>query len=61
MAEHIAAVRAPAPAAAAQAATAAPGPRAALTPDEVNALLDAVRDDMLSVDEAVTLLSSRPV
>ncbi|MFC4330726.1 phosphopantetheine-binding protein [Streptomyces andamanensis] len=61
MAEHIAVVRAPAPGAAARAATAPPGPRAALTPDEVNALLDAVRDDMLSVDEAVTLLSSRPV
>ncbi|MFJ4981149.1 phosphopantetheine-binding protein [Streptomyces coeruleorubidus] len=34
--------------------------RSDLTRDEVNALLDAVRDDMLTVDEAVTLLTPRP-
>ncbi|MGW0614965.1 acyl carrier protein [Streptomyces sp. NPDC002788] len=34
--------------------------RSDLTKDEVNALLDAVRDDMLTVDEAVTLLTPRP-
>ncbi|MFC8939790.1 phosphopantetheine-binding protein [Streptomyces griseoincarnatus] len=35
--------------------------RSDLTKDEVNALLDAVRDDMLTVDEAVTLLTPRPL
>ncbi|MFE1012861.1 acyl carrier protein [Streptomyces sp. NPDC058794] len=34
--------------------------RSDLTKDEVGALLDAVRDDMLTVDEAVTLLTPRP-
>ncbi|MEU5090877.1 acyl carrier protein [Streptomyces sp. NPDC021356] len=38
--------------------TGAADERRTMTPEEVNALLDAVRDDMLSVDEAVTLLSS---
>ncbi|NUV51334.1 acyl carrier protein [Streptomyces coelicolor] len=47
-------------------ADAAPDPvrsevRSDLTKDEVNALLDAVRDDMLTVDEAVTLLTPRPL
>lgn len=39
----------------------APAPaRPALTTGEVNALLDAVRADMLTVDEATALLASRP-
>lgn len=42
-------------------APAPPAPaRPALTSGEVNALLDAVRADMLTVDEAAALLASRP-
>lgn len=39
---------------------ATPPALSALTPDEVTALLDAVRADMLTVDEATALLASRP-
>ncbi|MFE5602987.1 phosphopantetheine-binding protein [Streptomyces coelicoflavus] len=64
MAEYIAGAAAPgAPGAAESPARADAGPdpvRGGLTRDEVNALLDAVRDDMLTVDEAATLLTPRP-
>ncbi|WP_395576637.1 phosphopantetheine-binding protein [Streptomyces sp. BK79] len=60
MAEYIAGA-APGAAGSLARADAAPDPvRGDLTKDEVNALLDAVRDDMLTVDEAVTLLTPRP-
>jgi polyketide synthase PksN len=63
MAEYIAGAAPGAPGAAGSLARAdaAPDPVPSdLTKDEVNALLDAVRDDMLTVDEAVTLLTPRP-
>lgn len=63
MAEYIAGAAPGAPGAAGSLARAdaAPDPvRSDLTKDEVSALLDAVRDDMLTVDEAVTLLTPRP-
>ncbi|GAA3264446.1 acyl carrier protein [Streptomyces griseoincarnatus] len=68
MAQYIAGAAPGAPGAAGSLARAdaAPDPvrsevRSDLTKDEVNALLDAVRDDMLTVDEAVTLLTPRPL
>ncbi|RMI88780.1 hypothetical protein BIU87_32525 [Streptomyces sp. ZS0098] len=68
MAQYIAGAAPDAPGAAGSLARAdaAPDPvrsevRSDLTKDEVNALLDAVRDDMLTVDEAVTLLTPRPL
>jgi polyketide synthase PksN len=63
MAEYIAGAAPGAPEAAGSLAGADAAPDAArsdLTRDEVNALLDAVRDDMLTVDEALTLLTPRP-
>ncbi|MFI9754708.1 acyl carrier protein [Streptomyces collinus] len=63
MAQYIAGAAPGAPEAAGSLAGADAAPDAArsdLTRDEVNALLDAVRDDMLTVDEAVTLLTPRP-
>ncbi|MFJ9041469.1 phosphopantetheine-binding protein [Streptomyces sp. NPDC102406] len=48
------------PAAPRPVAAAAPTAPSALTADEVTALLDAVRADMLTVDEATALLASRP-
>ncbi|MEQ8143378.1 acyl carrier protein [Streptomyces sp. OP7] len=67
MAQYIAGAAPGAPGAAGSPARAdaAPDPvrsevQGGLTEDEVNALLDAVRDDMLTVDEAVTLLTPRP-
>ncbi|MBQ1099188.1 acyl carrier protein [Streptomyces sp. b94] len=62
MAEYIAGAVPGAPEAAEKLAAPVAAPDAArgdLTRDEVNALLDAVRDDMLTVDEAVTLLTPR--
>ncbi|KOV97481.1 hypothetical protein ADK65_25480 [Streptomyces sp. NRRL B-1140] len=63
MAEYIAGAAPGVPEAAGSLTGAGAAPHAArsdLTRDEVNALLDAVRDDMLTVDEAVTLLTPRP-
>ena len=59
MAAHIAGVPAGAgPAAPRPVDAAVPPAPPALTPDEVTALLDAVRADMLTVDEATALLAS---